>query len=84
MKVLSGDAFVEVKCIHKPSFQQIPAESLTSIFLLQSLRVNVKVGDIVRIADNEEAPADLIVLSSEEFDGTFYVETSNLDGHAFV
>ncbi|ODQ59812.1 hypothetical protein WICANDRAFT_30420 [Wickerhamomyces anomalus NRRL Y-366-8] len=41
---------------------------------------NVKVGDIVRIRNNEEAPADVIVLSSSDPDNRCFIETKNLDG----
>lgn len=41
---------------------------------------NVKVGDIVRIHNNEEIPADIILLSTSDSDGACYVETKNLDG----
>lgn len=41
---------------------------------------NVKVGDFVRIYNNEEIPADLVVLSTSDADGQCYVETKNLDG----
>ncbi|CAI4058117.1 hypothetical protein SKDZ_04G3180 [Saccharomyces kudriavzevii ZP591] len=41
---------------------------------------NVKVGDIVRVHNNDEIPADLILLSTSDVDGACYVETKNLDG----
>jgi phospholipid-translocating ATPase len=41
---------------------------------------NVKVGDFVRLYDNEEIPADVVVLSSADPDGVCYIETKNLDG----
>ena len=41
---------------------------------------NVKVGDVVKVKEREFFPADLIVLSSTEVEGMFYVETKNLDG----
>ncbi|KAH3674613.1 hypothetical protein WICMUC_003159 [Wickerhamomyces mucosus] len=41
---------------------------------------DVKVGDIVRIHNNEEAPADLIILATSDEDGKCFVETKNLDG----
>ena len=41
---------------------------------------NVKVGDIVRVHNNDEIPADLILLSTSDNDGGCYVETKNLDG----
>ena len=41
---------------------------------------NVKVGDIVRVHNNDEIPADMILLSTSDVDGACYVETKNLDG----
>lgn len=41
---------------------------------------NVKVGDVVKVKEREFFPADLIILSSTEPEGMFYVETKNLDG----
>ena len=35
---------------------------------------------MVKVKENEFFPADLIVLSSTEPEGVFYVETKNLDG----
>ncbi|ODV72376.1 phospholipid-transporting P-type ATPase [Cyberlindnera jadinii NRRL Y-1542] len=41
---------------------------------------NVRVGDIVRVHNNDEIPADIILLSTSDADGACYVETKNLDG----
>ncbi|KKA28944.1 hypothetical protein TD95_004671 [Thielaviopsis punctulata] len=41
---------------------------------------SVRVGDFVRIYNNDELPADIIILSTSEKDGACYVETKNLDG----
>lgn len=41
---------------------------------------NVKVGDVVRIHNNDEIPADIVLLSSSDADGACYIETKNLDG----
>ena len=40
----------------------------------------IKVGDIVRVNENEFFPADMVVINSSEDQGVFYVETKNLDG----
>lgn len=40
----------------------------------------VKVGDIVRVQNNEEIPADIMILSSSDEDNCCFVETKNLDG----
>ncbi|GEQ69327.1 hypothetical protein JCM33374_g2998 [Metschnikowia sp. JCM 33374] len=40
----------------------------------------VKVGDVLRIHNNEEIPADMMILSSSDEDNCCFVETKNLDG----
>ncbi|KAF2074244.1 hypothetical protein CYY_004454 [Polysphondylium violaceum] len=41
---------------------------------------DIKVGDIIRIQNGQQIPADLVLLSSSHDEGICYVETSNLDG----
>ncbi|KAI1005561.1 Phospholipid-transporting ATPase [Podosphaera aphanis] len=41
---------------------------------------NVKVGDFVRLFNNDQIPADIVILSTSDPDGACYVETKNLDG----
>ncbi|KAK2743702.1 hypothetical protein FQN55_007105 [Onygenales sp. PD_40] len=41
---------------------------------------NVEVGDFVRIYNEEQIPADVVILSTSDPDGACYVETKNLDG----
>ena len=41
---------------------------------------NVQVGDFVRIYNDDQIPADVVVLSTSDPDGACYVETKNLDG----
>ena len=42
--------------------------------------IQVQVGDIVKVANEEPFPADLLILSSSEPEGLCYIETANLDG----
>jgi len=41
---------------------------------------NVKVGDVVRVGNKQEIPADLLLLATSEAFGCAYIETSNIDG----
>ncbi|KAI9487101.1 MAG: hypothetical protein EXX96DRAFT_593412 [Benjaminiella poitrasii] len=41
---------------------------------------DVQVGDYVMIRNNEDVPADIVILSTSEKDNLCYVETQNLDG----
>lgn len=41
---------------------------------------SVQVGDFVRLYNNEDVPADIVVLATSDPDGACYIETKNLDG----
>lgn len=40
----------------------------------------LRVGDIVRVSQNDQIPADMVILATAGRDGMAYVETANLDG----
>ncbi|KAF9261613.1 phospholipid-transporting ATPase 1 [Marasmius fiardii PR-910] len=46
----------------------------------RTLWKKLEVGDIVLLADNEQVPADIVVLATSDPDGMCYLETKNLDG----
>lgn len=41
---------------------------------------DINIGDFIRIRDNEEVPADVIVISTSDPEGNCFIETKNLDG----
>ncbi|KAF8154452.1 phospholipid-transporting ATPase 1 [Crassisporium funariophilum] len=46
----------------------------------RTLWKKLEVGDVVLLRDNEQVPADIVVLSTSDSDGLCYLETKNLDG----
>jgi phospholipid-translocating ATPase len=46
----------------------------------RTLWKKLEVGDIVLLRENEQVPADIVVLSTFDPDGLCYLETKNLDG----
>ena len=46
----------------------------------RTLWKKLEVGDVVLLRDNDQIPADIVVLSTSDADGLCYVETKNLDG----
>ncbi|SPO45746.1 related to DNF2 - Non-essential P-type ATPase [Moesziomyces antarcticus] len=46
----------------------------------RTLWKKLEVGDVVLLREDEQVPADIVVLNSSDPDGNAYVETKNLDG----
>ncbi|AMD22206.1 HGL134Cp [Eremothecium sinecaudum] len=55
-------------------------EPIPDCKFMRSQWKHVRVGDIVRVHNNDEVPADMILLSTSDSDGACYIETKNLDG----
>ncbi|KAF3938391.1 hypothetical protein ABW19_dt0206281 [Dactylella cylindrospora] len=60
-----------------PNFD--PKRETTAAFRRDNWK-NVRVGDWVRIYNNDQVPADVVILATSDTDGACYVETKNLDG----
>jgi phospholipid-translocating ATPase len=46
----------------------------------RTLWKKLEVGDVVLLRENDQVPADIVVLSTSDSDGVCYLETKNLDG----
>ena len=46
----------------------------------RTLWKKLEVGDVVLLRENDQIPADIVVLSTSDADGVCFVETKNLDG----
>lgn len=46
----------------------------------RTLWKKLEVGDVVLLRENDQVPADMVVLASSDADGQCFVETKNLDG----
>ena len=64
------------------SVSQVPHVSgLTKTMAFSRKRwKEVRVGDVIRVHNNEEVPADMLILLSSDDDNCCFVETRNLDG----
>ena len=42
----------------------------------------MQVGDVIQLAEEEQAPADMVLVSTSSPHGICFIETSNLDGES--
>jgi phospholipid-translocating ATPase len=42
--------------------------------------MDIKVGDVIEVRSNQRIPADLVILSTDDPDGTVFIRTDQLDG----
>jgi phospholipid-translocating ATPase len=71
-----GSVFSKSKTPRKMSSFKLPDEKGWK----KSLWRDVRVGDIVKIHNDEAIPADLVILATSEPECLCYIETKNLDG----
>jgi phospholipid-translocating ATPase len=43
---------------------------------------DIRVGDILRLEENDEVPCDCVILASSDANGNAYIQTTNLDGES--
>lgn len=75
-----SDAYEDIN--HNDSIidPSIPLSQDQSIKFQKSYWKDVNVGDIVRIHNNDEIPADVVLLATSDADNACYIETKGLDG----
>ncbi|KAI9809312.1 MAG: hypothetical protein M1825_002603 [Sarcosagium campestre] len=79
----NGDASAALKPPPTRSYGSLidPYKSITGKARFKKDRwKSVVVGDFVRLYNNDQVPADVVILSTSDPDGACYVETKNLDG----
>lgn len=59
---------------------QRKVEVLRSEQFVQDKQQTLRVGEIIRLKQNDSVPADILLISSSEKKGICYIETKNLDG----
>lgn len=79
---LSGISAYQQSLPSRPSFGVVDYEKRSSGLSKweRTLWKKLEVGDIVLLRDNDQVPADIVVLSTSDPDGMCYLETKNLDG----
>lgn len=84
----SGSTDVEYDDVPQENDQQQHSRYSHQLFSKEKLRPHwkktiwedVRVGDFVKIMDNEPIPADILICSTSEDENVAYAETKNLDG----
>ena len=59
---------------------EVQVFSSTSLSWETKYWADVWCGDVVKVADDQDIPADLLILNTSEEKGIAFVETKNLDG----
>ncbi|KAH3682401.1 hypothetical protein WICPIJ_006626 [Wickerhamomyces pijperi] len=75
-----SDAYEDINHDDSVIDSSIPVSQDQSIKFQKSYWKDVSVGDIVRIQNNDEIPADIVLLSTSDSDNACYIETKGLDG----
>ncbi|KAK3825379.1 MAG: hypothetical protein J3Q66DRAFT_278169 [Benniella sp.] len=77
------DGFEDYKRHHQRNQQQTTQESTDSgpqPAFVKEQWANLRVGDIIMLKNNQAVPADAIILSTSESEGSCFIETKDLDG----
>ena len=62
--------------------QIVDSDDNSTIASITTSWIDVQVGDILEVRNNEQIPADMIILATSDEQGTAYIETSNIDGES--
>lgn len=66
--------------VNSPSSDPECFDDLKELGWQQTIWEDVRVGDFIKIYDNEQIPADIVLCSTSEEEDVCFVETKNLDG----
>ncbi|EMD38048.1 hypothetical protein CERSUDRAFT_113198 [Gelatoporia subvermispora B] len=76
----SGDDSVPVEEIHRFRSRSQSIDFSERPHWKKTIWEDLRVGDFVKIMDNESFPADILICATSEEENVAYVETKNLDG----
>src|ERR1700761_8292684 len=79
-KASEGDASIGSSKDQGLQQQQLEEEEAPGYGWKPILWEDLRVGDYVKLSNNEQVPADLVICSTSEEENVAYVETKNLDG----
>ena len=65
---------------NKINAQRVKRINLPSLDVEETTAEHIKVGDVLKLDNDEQVPADCMVLSTGDANGQCYISTSQLDG----
>ncbi|KAJ9113189.1 hypothetical protein QFC22_006028 [Naganishia vaughanmartiniae] len=68
------------RLVNNPDDDLEASDDITQLGWKRTIWEDIKVGDVVKIYENEPLPADIVICATSEEEDVCYVETKNLDG----